>query len=74
MTEPPTADSPIDVPEADLLEQRIPWQVLPEEATTDGPAPLAVTERVADEGDLVEQARAVVPGLDDDDHPYGAPG
>ena len=66
------ADAPIDVPEADLLEQQSPWQELPEDADTSAAGPsLAVTDRTADEGDLLEQARAAASGPDDDDHSYG---
>jgi hypothetical protein len=72
MAESFAAAAPIDIPEADLLEQRTPWQELPEDAETSVPGPsLAVTDRTADEGDLLEQALAAVPGPDDDDHLYG---
>jgi hypothetical protein len=75
MIEPPTAEAPIEVPEADLLEQQTPWQEVSEEdAATNGTPPPAVTDRVADEGDVLEQAHAVAAGPDDDDHPYGAAG
>ena len=74
MTEPPTADAPIDVPEADLLEQRTAWQENPEDAVSGAAGPvIAVSDSSADEGDLLEQAQAVVSAPDDDEHPYGAP-
>jgi len=74
MTESPTADAPIDVPEADLLEQRTAWHESPEDAVsgTAGPV-IAVSDSTADEGDLLEQAQAAVSGPDDDEHPYDAP-
>jgi len=66
-------DTPVDVPEADLLEQEKPWQEAPEEPLTSAAesAP-AVADETADEGDVLEQAQAAVPDPDDDDHPYGA--
>jgi len=74
MTESPTADAPIDVPEADLLEQRTAWQESPEDAVSDAAGPvIAVSDSTADEGDLLEQAQAAVSGPDDDEHPYDAP-
>ena len=59
MADPPAAELPIGVPEADLLEQR---------ATIDSPeppedeiatSPGRVTDTMADEGDLLEQAQTV---------------
>jgi len=72
MTEPSKADAPVDVPEADLLEQQVPWQNSPEEALI-GSDLETLTDRTADEGDLLEQAQLAAQGPDDDDHPYGAP-
>lgn len=69
MTDPPTHGLPTAVPEADLLEQRatIDWpELLPDEVPA---APLRVTDRMADEGDLLEQAQAAGAFADDDDHP-----
>ena len=74
MTGPIPADVPVDVAEADLLEQQIPWQEPPEDPETSAAeSSLAVADRSADEGDLLEQAQAAVTGPDDDDHPYGEP-
>jgi len=66
MTDRPTAELPIGVPEADLLEQRatIDWPELPEDEVTAVPG--LVTDRMADDGDLLEQAQAAGAGADDD--------
>ena len=73
MTEVTKPDTPVDVPEADLLEQQMPWQEAPEgPLTSAAESTPAVTDRTADEGDVLEQAQAAVPDPDDDDHPYGA--
>jgi hypothetical protein len=72
MADSPAAELPIGVPEADLLEQR---------ATIDSPeppedeiatSPGRVTDTMADEGDLLEQAQAVGTTADDD-RPYEPP-
>jgi hypothetical protein len=73
MTEPYRADAPVDIPEADLLEQQIPWQNTPADALISS-GPESVADRTADEGDLLQQAQPTVLVLDDDDHPYGVPG
>ena len=72
MTDPPTAGLPIGVPEADLLEQRatIDWPELPEDEGTTFPG--GVTDTMADEGDLLEQAQAAGTTTDDD-RPYDSP-
>jgi hypothetical protein len=71
------SDTVEEVPEADLLEQQVPVddtedvvdeQLLDEQAELDLPPRLDLQDREADEGDLVEQARAVRSG---DDYPYG---
>jgi len=72
MTELPESDAPLDVPEADLLEQQIPWQNSAEEPSISS-GPESVTDRAADEGDVLEQAQPAVQSADDDDHPYSAP-
>jgi len=65
MTDRPTTEPPIGVPEADLLEQRatIDWPELPVDQVT---VPGLVTDRMAAEGDLLEQAQAAGAGADDD--------
>jgi hypothetical protein len=74
MTRPIPTGVPVDVAEADLLEQQIPWQEPPEDPVSSAAeSPLAVADRSADAGDLLEQARAAVTEPDDDDHPYGEP-
>jgi len=73
MTEVTKPDTPVNIPEADLLEQQMPWQEAPEVSLTSAAESTPpVTERTADEGDLLEQAQLAVPDPDDDDHPYGA--
>jgi MerR family transcriptional regulator/heat shock protein HspR len=64
------ADSPGDIPEADLLEQQIPVDTDLEELTVDhGPAAMsAARSGQADEPDLLEQSRPL-PG--EEDHPPG---
>lgn len=65
--------TPADIPEADLLEQQMPWQEAPEDyLTSSAELSPAVTNGTADEGDVMEQAKAAVPDQDDDDHQYGA--
>ena len=73
MTDPLSAELPTGVPEADLLEQRTTtdWAELPPDAVTAVPGP--VTDRNADEGDLLEQAQAAGTFADDDDHPHDSP-
>lgn len=73
MTDPPTAELPIGVPEADLLEQQtaIDRAEPPEDAVATVPG--RVMDRIADEGDLLEQAQAAGAGADDDDHPHDSP-
>ncbi len=74
MTDPSTADLPLGVPEADLLEQRAPidWPELrPDEATA---VPERVTDKIVDEGDLLEQARPAGACADDDGHPHDSSG
>ena len=65
LTDRPTTEPPIGVPEADLLEQRatIDWPELPVDQVT---VPGLVTDRMAAEGDLLEQAQAAGAGADDD--------
>jgi hypothetical protein len=72
MTDRPTAELPIGVPEADLLEQwaTIDWPELPEDEVTAVPG--LVTDRMAAEGDLLEQAQAAGAGADDD-RPHDPP-
>jgi len=72
MTELSKADAPVNVPEADLLEQSIPWQNSPEDAPINNDLE-SVTDRTADEGDLLEQAQLAAQRPDDDDHSYDAP-
>jgi hypothetical protein len=71
MTDRPTTEPPIGVPEADLLEQRatIDWPELPVDQVT---VPGLVTDRMAAEGDLLEQAQAAGAGADDD-RPHDSP-
>jgi hypothetical protein len=73
MTEPSSVDAPVDVPEADLLEQQSPWQNFPADVLISS-GPESVTDRTGDEGDLLEQAQPteLLPD-DDDERPYGAP-
>jgi len=72
MTEPYRSDAPVDVSEADLLEQQSPWQNSPEDALISS-GPESVTDSTADEADLLEQAQPIVQVPDDDDRPYGPP-
>ena len=65
------ADAPVDIPEADLLEQQIPWQNTPADALISS-GPESAADRAADEGDLLEQAQPAALMPDDDDHPHGA--
>jgi len=71
MTDRPTTEPPIGVLEADLLEQRatIDWPELPVDQVT---VPGLVTDRMAAEGDLLEQAQAAGAGADDD-RPHDSP-
>jgi hypothetical protein len=71
MTDRPTTELPIGVPEADLLEQlaTIDWPELPEDQVT---VPGLVTDRMAAEGDLLEQAQAAGAGAEDD-RPHDSP-
>ena len=71
LTDRPTTEPPIGVPEADLLEQRatIDWPELPVDQVT---VPGLVTDRMAAEGDLLEQAQAAGAGADDD-RPHDSP-
>jgi len=73
VTELVKGDAPVDVPEADLLEQHIPWQNSTAEALIRS-GPESVTDTTADEGDLLEQSQPTVLEPDDDEHPYGPPG
>lgn len=71
MTDRPTTEPPIGVPEADLLEQRatIDWPELPVDQVT---VPGLVPDRMAAEGDLLEQAQAAGAGAEDD-RPHDSP-
>ena len=66
MTDRPTAELHIVVTQADLLEQlaTIDWPELHEDEVTAFPG--LVTDRMADDGDLLEQAQAAGAGADDD--------
>jgi hypothetical protein len=72
MTDPPTAELPTGVPEADLLEQRATtdWLEFQEEVTA---VPERVTDRMVDESDLLEQTQPAGAWADDDDHPHDSP-
>ena len=73
MTDPTTtADLPIGASEADVLEQRatIDGPERPEDAATAVAG--RVTDTIADEGDLLEQAQSAGPATDDD-HPHDPP-